>query len=64
MLVLNRLWQAINVCTADRALTLLYTGHAQVVCEGENGFSTFSFSEWCDFGEPFAGVVCGVFRYI
>lgn len=64
VLVLNRLWQAINVCTADRALTLLYTGHAQVVCEGENGFSTFSFSEWCDFGEQFAGEDAGEVRTI
>jgi 5-methylcytosine-specific restriction endonuclease McrA len=53
VLVLNRLWQAINVCTADRALALLYTGHAQVVSEGENGFSTYSFREWCDFSEQY-----------
>jgi 5-methylcytosine-specific restriction endonuclease McrA len=53
VLVLNRLWQAINVCTADRALSLLYTGHAQVVSEGENGFSTYSFREWCDFSEQY-----------
>ncbi len=53
VLVLNRLWQAINVCTAERALTLLYTGHAQVVYEGENGFNTFSFREWCDFSESY-----------
>ena len=51
VLVLNRLWQAINVCTVDRALALLYTGHAQVVSEGENGFNTYSFREWCDFSE-------------
>ena len=29
VLVLNRLWQAVNVCTARRALTLLFEGHAQ-----------------------------------
>ena len=33
VLVLNRLWQAVNVCTARRALTLLFEGHAQVVLE-------------------------------
>ncbi len=49
VLVLNRLWQAVNVCTAERALTLLYTGHAQAVCEVSGGFSTYTFSEWCDF---------------
>jgi 5-methylcytosine-specific restriction endonuclease McrA len=49
VLVLNRLWQAVNVCSAERALTLLFTGHAQVVDEDSNGFSTYSFPEWCDF---------------
>lgn len=49
VLVLNRLWQAINVCTAERALALLYTGHAQVVHQGDDGFNTFSFGAWCDF---------------
>ncbi len=54
VLVLNRLWQAVNVCTAERALTLLYMGHAQVVHESEGNFNTFSFREWCDFS-PAAG---------
>lgn len=48
VLVLNRLWQAVNVCSVERALTLLFTGHAQVVYEGAGGFSTYSFHEWCD----------------
>jgi len=51
VLVLNRLWQAVNICSADRALALLYTGHAQVVYEDEGVFNTFSFPEWCDFSE-------------
>jgi len=55
VLVLNRLWQAINVCTAERALTLLYSGHAQVVCENDGNFNTFSFPEWCDFSDQYAG---------
>ncbi len=55
VLVLNRLWQAINVCTAERALTLLYSGHAQVVCENDGNFNTFSFPQWCDFSEQYAG---------
>ena len=46
VLVLNRLWQAVNTCSTRRALVLLYTGHAQVVHEDENGFNTFSFHEW------------------
>ncbi len=50
VLVLNRLWQAINVCTVERALTLLFTGHAAVVHQdAEDNFSTFSFHEWRHF---------------
>ena len=37
VLVLNRLWQAVNVCTARRALTLLFQGHAQVVVNADDG---------------------------
>ena len=55
VLVLNRLWQAINVCTAERALTLLYSGHAQVVCENDGNFNTFSFPQWCDFSDQYDG---------
>jgi len=49
VLVLNRLWQAIHVCSVQRAMALLCTGHAQVVYENEGTFNTFSFREWCDF---------------
>ena len=31
VLVLNRLWQAVNICSARRAFALVYAGHAQVV---------------------------------
>ncbi len=49
VLVLNRLWQAVNVCTARRALTLLFQGHAQVVLNRSDGsFQTFNFNEWHD----------------
>ena len=37
VLVLNRLWQAVNVCTARRALTLLFEGQAQVVLNSTDG---------------------------
>lgn len=47
VLVLNRLWQAVNVCTVRRALTLLFQGHAEVVLNRPDGsFQTFDFSEW------------------
>ena len=50
VLVLNRLWQAVNICTARRALTLLFEGRAQVVFQNEGGaFRTFDFGEWRDF---------------
>lgn len=52
VLVLNRLWQAVNICTAKRALTLLFEGRAQVVMSCEDGsFQTYSFSEWRDFSQ-------------
>ncbi len=50
ILVLNRLWQAVNICTARRALTLLFEGHAQAVLSDDDGvFQTFSFNQWRDF---------------
>jgi len=49
VLVLNRLWQAVNVCSARRALTLLFEGQAQVVLGGDDGtFQTYNFREWKD----------------
>jgi 5-methylcytosine-specific restriction endonuclease McrA len=50
VLVLNRLWQAVNVCSARRAFTLLYQGHAQVVwADQKNNFATHDFDSWRDF---------------
>ena len=52
VLVLNRLWQAVHVCSVERALTLLCTGHAQVVVAAADGeCRTFSFRQWCDFSD-------------
>lgn len=52
VLVLNRLWQAVNICTARRALTLLFQGHAQVVLADNDGaFQTYNFNEWSDFSQ-------------
>ena len=49
VLVLNRLWLEVNVCTARRALTLLFQGQAQVVANAEDGsFHTFDFQQWRD----------------
>src|SRR5450755_431805 len=50
VLVLNRLWQAVNICSARRAFTLLYQGHAQVVSSDlANNFLTHDFASWRDF---------------
>ncbi len=63
VLVLNRLWQAVNICTARRALTLLFEGRAQVVYEDDQGaFQTFDFGQWRSFSqntpsEPQVGTV-------
>jgi len=52
VLVLNRLWQAINVCSVRRAFTLLCAGHAQVVhADSGNNFFTHSFESWRDFSD-------------
>src|SRR5215212_11662111 len=49
VLVLNRLWQAVNICSARRAFTLLYQGHAQVVSsDPANNFLTHDFNGWRD----------------
>src|SRR5512144_343075 len=59
VLVLNRLWQAVNVCTVRRALTLLFQGHAQVVLNRTDGsFQTFNFSEWQDLSRREDGPEC------
>ena len=49
VLVLNRLWQAVNLCTVRRAMCLLYQEHAQVVFEDNGNFSTYNFIDWCGF---------------
>jgi len=59
VLVLNRLWQAVNVIAARRAFAILARGHAQVVYNEDDDFRTFGLLEWIDFsasrpphGEP------------
>ena len=49
VLVLNRLWQAVHVCSVRRALTLLFEGDAQVVFgSGDGDFRTLNFQQWRD----------------
>src|SRR5215469_11643176 len=50
VLVLNRLWQAVNICSARRAFALVYAGHAHIVSSDEaNNFMTHDFESWRDF---------------
>ena len=50
VLVLNRLWQAVNLCSVRRALALLFEGHAPVVANTDSGeFKTYDFQQWRDF---------------
>jgi 5-methylcytosine-specific restriction endonuclease McrA len=46
VLVLNRLWQAVNICTARRAFALLFQGHAEVVNADDGSFLTHNFDSW------------------
>ena len=49
VLVLNRLWQAVNICTAKRALCLLFQGHAHVVQADGKAYTTLDFDGWRDY---------------
>ena len=49
VLVLNRLWQAVNIIGARRAFALLARGHAHVVHHHAEDFKTFTMLDWIDF---------------
>lgn len=51
VLVLNRLWQAVNVIGAKRAFGLLARGHAHVVHHHDEDFRVFSMMDWIDFSQ-------------
>ncbi len=51
VLVLNKLWQVVSVCSVRRALCLLYLRHAQVVLKKGGSFYTFGFEDWRDFSQ-------------
>lgn len=49
VLVLNRLWQPVHVCSAKRALCLLVLDHAEVVeTYGPNGVCTHRYQQWVE----------------
>jgi len=49
VLVLNRLWQAVNVIAAKRAFALLASEHASVVHAEADNFQVFGMMDWIDF---------------
>src|ERR1700678_3468154 len=55
VLVLNRLWQAVSICSVKRAFMLLYQGHAQVVESGGGSFQTMTFDQWFNFSRGYEG---------
>ena len=64
-LVLNRLWQAVNVVGVERAFSLLTQDHAQVIFAEDGSFRLFDAAGWFAFSaespEPESGrVICTV----
>lgn len=56
VLVLNRLWQPVNICGVKRAVGLLFIGHAQVVdTDPDAGFQTHDASSWMKLSESYPG---------
>lgn len=52
VLVLNRNWQAVQICTARRAVHLISIGHARVVQEeGPEMYETHDFDSWLSYSQ-------------
>jgi 5-methylcytosine-specific restriction endonuclease McrA len=48
-LVLNRLWQPVNVIGVERAFSLLSLDHAQVIYAEDESFRVFNSTKWFEF---------------
>ena len=48
-LVLNRLWQPVNVVGVERAFSLLSLDHAQVIYAEDESFRVFNSTSWFEF---------------
>jgi 5-methylcytosine-specific restriction endonuclease McrA len=48
VLVLNRVWQPINVVSAKRAFALLFQEHAQVIDPNEGDFRIYDGAQWIE----------------
>lgn len=49
VLVLNRLWQAVNIIGMERTFGLLCQDHAQIIHPTEDSYQVFSMMDWIDF---------------
>ena len=51
VLVLNRLYMAVNVVTARRAFSLLCKEHAEVISVEDNRYNSYDFETWIEVGQ-------------
>lgn len=51
VLVLNRLWQAVNIVGVQRAFSLLLQDHAQVIHTGDENFRMMDSAEWLELSQ-------------
>ncbi len=51
VLVLNRLWQPVNIVGVQRAFSLLLQDHAQVIYTGDSSFRMMDSASWLAFSE-------------
>jgi 5-methylcytosine-specific restriction endonuclease McrA len=51
VLVLNRLWQPVNIVGVQRAFSLLLQDHAQVIYTGDSSFRMMDSAAWLAFSE-------------
>lgn len=50
VLVLNKLWMAVRVTSAQRAFSLLYRDLAEVIHVGDGSYSGYNFDNWTELG--------------
>ena len=51
ILVLNRLWQAVNIIGVQRGFNLLLQDHAQAIYTRDKSFRTMDAKDWLDLSE-------------
>lgn len=52
-LVLNRVWQAVNIVGVKRAISLLFQGHAQAIDTAEGTFQIYDAESWFALSEEY-----------